>query len=346
MPRALPKIDLCTFRGRAQADKLSAALHKKYTQRMTLAKCLDGTMTSPVAAGRNVGVYSDNGLGVVIHNGRGWMMYRPWATALDVEHRLPRWGADFVVVKAPKSCGHRRMLLHNADTVGLTTIDGVAATSLSLNCLQQFFKYKADDALVSGKLRVVDFTNDEFKACTDAKIPKPPAAGFTIVRSSSRSTPRWHRAGSVLVRDSKGAHFLFGRDEDTYFGCELPAPAASIAEAYKVLMPAQAIGKAGVVRQGEWFFVPCKKPDLTRRLIEFEAAPEITLKVYAAILPRKNLIGNAHNLEASEIALCDNGLFVLNPSVHHIQHAPLNIKGWYSVHENLALRSVSVDGVD
>jgi len=76
---------------------------------------------------------------------------------------------------------------------------------------------------------------------------------------------RYHRSGNVLMEYAKGGirkHYVFGVDEEQYFGCELPKTAKNTTEALLTLAPSQAVDKKkkklkkGVLRQGEWFLIP------------------------------------------------------------------------------------------
>jgi hypothetical protein len=70
-----------------------------------------------------------------------------------------------------------------------------------------------------------------------------------------------HLDCKVNVPPSK-VYFLVGFDEKHMFVSMLPKAAASVADAHAVLMPKSVRGVPGVIRQGEFFFVPVTKKEL------------------------------------------------------------------------------------
>ena len=56
-------------------------------------------------------------------------------------------------------------------------------------------------------------------------------------------------------------HYLIGYDENKCFISQLPKPVKTVAEAIKALTPTGLI--KGHVRQGEWFFNPCSKAEIS-----------------------------------------------------------------------------------
>ena len=157
--------------------------------------------------------------------------------------------------------------------------------TISFNCLSRFYGRKlkgihkpADlrkigEWLRDGVLKVVDYTNDEFRPTSrsfKAKLKKaqdehdyrkrqiairntketamPPETGFTLIPTDTNKGYQWHRTGTVLIHDTRenGKTIILGRDEDTYFGCELPGHPKSIKAAFKMLVPKAAQDVAGV----------------------------------------------------------------------------------------------------
>jgi len=89
-----------------------------------------------------------------------------------------------------------------------------------------------------------------------------------------------HRLGAVLFT-IRGTSFLSSFDEQdrsNYFLCQVPGSPTTIEEAYENLVPdaVKALpSREGVLRQGDWFFIPVSEDKDTLRSIR-KAAPYIT----------------------------------------------------------------------
>lgn len=98
----------------------------------------------------------------------------------------------------------------------------------------------------------------------------------------------WHTADTVLIKtvrrrsivspDGETVYLLSGVDEGSYFLSELPGPASSLDEAYRLLKPkavhdAESAGLE-VQRQGEYYFVPTSltREDIREKMGRFAAA--------------------------------------------------------------------------
>lgn len=224
--------------------------------------------------------------------------------------------------------------------------------------------------LAKGEIELVDFTPDEGRdlrpedKVTLAKIRrdaskldatvtnqydyirnradqiKSPAFGFNLLNLNEPRKTRWHCTGTVVLRDGD-MHILMGRDDDTYFGCELPEACSSVAEAIKCLTPVAA-HQSSYFRQGEWFMVPVNKDDVP-------ALQDRVLTFYSeGVLPLDHPDSNEHTICTQEEGCVgkDGTVYVLNGTLKHEDHADLETKGWYSIHRNTAVRSFSQEGVD
>lgn len=262
----------------------------------------------------------------------------------------------------------------NPDAAYLECFDD--STQLSYECLCRFF----GDATTSdvcamfakGELRIIDkdqastytITKRDYEAhvrylsgeTTRAKAAIPPDYGYTLI-TPGYCDPYWHKSGTVLlkatfksrksyfkvdqyIKSQQDMYILLGQDDGTYFGVELPKPCRTLPSAYKTLMPKEAIGKYHL-RQGEWFLVPCKESDAPKTKDCFEVVSKL-------ILPRKDESSNQHILGASDIRIrkSDGVIFADTGDVTHSQHPTVSFSGWVTFHENTAVRSFSVDGVD
>jgi hypothetical protein len=140
--------------------------------------------------------------------------------------------------------------------------------------------------------------------------------------------------------------YLFGQDEGTYFGCELPPYAVrptTVADAFQLLTPVKARNKVGVQRQGEWFSVPTieeKVPSLDKCL----ASNNCCLN-----LPVAHPDSHLHEIQSVDIRLAKDGvIYALDPVVKHNagEHEDLVAQGWVMFACNTAVQSFSVEGVD
>lgn len=228
--------------------------------------------------------------------------------------------------------------------------------TLSFQCFRRFFfendVYKSISLLVSGKVKVLDVRPDETIEMTakelkeyerkglDYKyVPKyhPPQAGFTVVYPG-----KWHRPATLLVYHSESRRtIIFGQDEGSYFGCEVPGYPKTISDAFEALIPKELRGRKDLRRQGEWFFAPISKkavPPVEKSLVTY---------VESFCLPVENEDSKSHVVDCSKMRLTKDGrIYVCDPAVSHEDHDTLDLEGWYTVHRNLAKQSFSEQGVD
>lgn len=165
---------------------------------------------------------------------------------------------------------------------------------------------------------------------------------------SSEIIIQWHRPSNVLIKD-KNSHFLFGQDEGTYFGCILQDNVDTIKQAYISLMPPEARGKKGVLRQGEWFAIPVEEwivPKPTdKNVIMFGDA----LSSGYFDLPIEHEHSNRHNFVGTMIVTNKGDLYVRDFDIQHDEHlalTPNNSDTWYILRKNTAILSFSQEGVD
>lgn len=255
----------------------------------------------------------------------------------------------------------KSLLLLNADKaenddglVGEFGPDG--HPSVSFECLGQMYGGAAEAVkyLASGRLRLLDYTVEETIAFTakekilagdakKAKQLKSPRLGF------SRVGHRWHRASSVLLHDTKtNKFFVFGQDEGSYFGCELPKAAKTVQGAFDTLVP-DAVREVPFVRQGEWFFVPVDDKDVPATkdcALQFETGNGYPVED-AVFMPLETADSNRHHVCVAEGRVGPGGVvYVRDGTADHDEHESVVLTGWYAVYRNTAVRSVSQEGVD
>jgi hypothetical protein len=90
------------------------------------------------------------------------------------------------------------------------------------------------------------------------------------LRGKEVSEVRWHRMGTVVLRNSAdGSDLICSMDENNYFVSKLPTQVESVSEAFEALKPIEVVeweGKNGAAkRQGEWFF--CKVSETSELLV-------------------------------------------------------------------------------
>lgn len=165
-----------------------------------------------------------------------------------------------------------------------------------------------------------------------------------------------HFTGTSLF-DVDGHTYLFDIDrreikEGVFnpFLAEIPTKVKTITEAYEALKPkevkdaedAEAKGLK-VLRQGEWFFIPVKgsyEPDVNPRFDTNEPEnPAWNRKHTTGVL-------RAGENRPNEVTLFNSQHNLFSGTVTHSgrEHAPLELKGWYSAIPNTATKSFTITG--
>lgn len=245
---------------------------------------------------------------------------------------------------------------------------------LSFSCLVNLIAKKVINGfdkfkyLTKENLKIVDFSPAQTKEpsaalkkeCTKAKKKtgfnfkawsanqKPPTLGFTLIINESGKM-QWHKSATVLIRNGKES-YIMGQDDGTYFGCVLADHPSNLEGAYLSLMPEEARGIKGVVRQGEWFAIPVKDqksvPDRYSRdcLLWSDNHGDINGMTF----PIEDKNSNYHCFNHGEIIVTAKGFFARNFGIYHDEHPELSgMKDvWYSFARNTALYSFSAEKVD
>ena len=162
-----------------------------------------------------------------------------------------------------------------------------------------------------------------------------------------------HRSGAVVL-EYKGNYYLFGQDEGTYFGVQLPKAVNTLSQAYNALIPKKVQGKK-YVRQGEWFVVSLEEAGLELPALKdcvscYTNNNPISLNE-AVILPREEG-GNAHSIDLNPKGSYridfKNRIYAKGFGLSHDEHKSIykDDTKWYTFYKNTALKSVSQMGVD
>lgn len=138
----------------------------------------------------------------------------------------------------------------------------------------------------------------------------------------------FHKSGTVLFEDAiNGTQFVASVDEDSYFASELP-PGSSFDRGYQALLglapyearefPKRKVSplKAGVIRQGEWFFVPTK--DTIYHPVEH---PRESMLFETINMPRDDISSSLHTLSVGRVSAS---------STHPSDHTGI-LGGWVHV---------------
>ena len=174
----------------------------------------------------------------------------------------------------------------------------------------------------------------------------PPAPGFSLVNTSPAT---WHKSATVLIRSGKRT-FLMGQDEGTYFGCILADNPSSIDDAYTSLMPKEARGVKGVLRQGEWFAIPVKN----QKSVPNQFSPETILwsdienDDTSLCFGIEDDSSNHHHFRGEVIITKDGRYFARDFEISHNEHASMFGENgiWYTFARNTAKSSYSAERVD
>lgn len=239
--------------------------------------------------------------------------------------------------------------------------------TLSFSCLGMFDNrkggYRGSQMLREGLVTIVDWTADERRPINKSDLKKL-ASKDPVVRASAKPPQpgfvslgdEWHRSGYVLLKFGK-QYLLFGVDEGSYFGCQLPSKADSVSEALDILVPA-AVKNKSCPRQGEWFLeaIPKDKVPSVEKSLAYcsDFSDEDFGSEYGYLsdrtcftLPKADAKSNTHLVFCSEWRVGKDGvMYALDPEVIHRDHATVGQNGWVRFHENTAVQSFSIAGVD
>lgn len=266
--------------------------------------------------------------------------------------------------------GFRVLVLLNADDgysggSSCSLVDrfnGYDMPVISFMCLAQFWDEKKVDNVVrrlaKGEVKLLSYTPDEriqFTANEKRGLKnhghlgmKPPKLGFSIVGSGRGSEMYWHRSGTCLFHDvKKNRHLLFGQDEGSYFGCELPGSVSTATEAFEMLTP-DAVKDKLFQRQGEWFAVEVAVKNVPAGLdCAFMFNSDSCCHNGCCFLPLERSDSHHHSVITSDGRVGKDGkLYVHNARLEHDEHSNLTLDGWHVLYRNTAVRSVSQEGVD
>jgi len=263
-----------------------------------------------------------------------------------------------MIVKSPNK-SHKLLLINNADFDDSEDLaygaDSDQMVSMSFLCFYRMFSndvirgqismvkekeldLRAAELFVQRKMKILDVWGDSI---VRAPATESPGLGYTWLRYRGY----WHRSGTLLIQ-CRNKTYLFGADEGAYFGVELSEKVKTIKEAYKSLMPKEIRNKKGVLRQGEWFFVPVS-------VNELPAVDKCVAEFVNISLPRASEESNLHEVTGCEDGRIDQdgNIFFFNDGyvdIDHDEHEDLHFtkSGWYRVYKNTAVRSMSQTGVD
>lgn len=247
---------------------------------------------------------------------------------------------------------------------------------ISFDCVSNLF---GDDIK---SCKIVHYTGDESftrPKLNRESILKRMKEGFTPDRhtlSDLRNNPRqkaftgitFHKSGNVLLKHGRNTYGIFGFDDGQYFGCELPAGVSpeTCSEGLECLRPADVPITA--MRQGEWFFMKVadeapvhsvQLPSEVREALVMAMAPKTThydsqgrrreiksKQEFVFYLPLDDVDSNQHTVTCERFAVGNDAFYAMNFSCTHLEHPTIKGNGWYKIVKNLAVRSVSAEGVD
>lgn len=199
-------------------------------------------------------------------------------------------------------------------------------------------------------IKMVDYVPQEIKelsakerGISSARLPKY-NGDYTIEYQNGKRV--WHKPSKCLFK-CNNTYYVMGRDEGTYFACELPPVTGyymNVKHGFDALVPSEAKGKKGVIRQGEWFAIPVREQEVPK------IGPDIIFNSFLP-LPIEDTQSNIHSLETNNmfhIRVKDGVFYAKNWSLEHDDHDFIEGKTgiWYKFARNTAIRSVSQEGVD
>jgi hypothetical protein len=336
------------------------------------------TLTDYLQKGTDTGVQCEGGIAVWDEDGRAYsilgnLVYYVdeladyfWNPSADLD-------ADPCAILVPKRKGFD--VVHNGDedNVYHNLQDLIPdAPTVSFRCINRLLDLDESDHIVVGQMCgkkqivFVDYTPDSKLPVTAAQRAKYRAKvkayrvkhgydpvnardthpdgprGYTFMPGGPGVPYKWHRAATVLFRDTRkrGASYMLGQDEGTYFGLELPGHPKTIDKAFESLVPRSIRKIEGVKRQGEWFVVPLSEDEVPHIHECVEVCGD-------AILPKDDADSNNHEVDGGHVIVGPDGtVYAQNSRLSHDEHEAVRMEGWCKYVVSTAVRSVSVEGVD
>jgi hypothetical protein len=273
----------------------------------------------------------------------------------------PNYGDDTVV---ELSLNYKRDVLQIK--LGTPTDDDTATPPPSLEVVATSAKHRqAVLALVEGDRAVVK-TVDLVKATKEAEpthqevisnfpVNLPPKSTYKVkslgkeAHGDDGKYVAWRYEVTAKAPASKQS-FLVGKDERHLFICALPKVAKSVAQAHEILKPKEIRGKKGVLRQGEFFFIPATKQELSALASEGKNGAELDSD--PTNLDDGNSDHGAHNIATIYYAkrgkkgkkgkpVRDQKKEMVTGIVQNDRHSRLVLNGWYRVVKNTELEGQS-----
>ena len=198
---------------------------------------------------------------------------------------------------------------------------------------------------------------------TISKPWTPPSTGMFVPYKTDKPSTKvegyWHVTGATVIEmeeKGKSKYLLCSMDENKYFVAVLPRKPKSVKDAFESLKPAAVIkaekaGK-GVLRQGEYFFVPTGMDDAA-----MANKMDIVKPVLRASSPVKGLPAHPSRTEPSPHShevrwyKFQNKIYVTGTVYHRSnglstgEHKSLKLGDqWYEVHPNTELASWGSSG--
>jgi hypothetical protein len=171
----------------------------------------------------------------------------------------------------------------------------------------------------------------------------------------------------LLTREGKKkARFLAGHDERHWFVAAIPekTPVSTVRAAKAALQPAPAKEASGVVRQGEWFFIPRPKEKIDEKLVLHDepltrgrgskphrcqdlvrTGGETVYVKGAQILPEAAYAKLEAKAKHGWQVMRRNPKVFVRGRIRHSDHKTVTLKGWNEVVMNTENQSVAMQHV-
>ena len=170
---------------------------------------------------------------------------------------------------------------------------------------------------------------------------------------------KWEKRAEIPKDTGTVRRFLCGYDEREYFIAALPSSsnATSVQAAFRDLKPGPVKidggRQSGVLRQGEWFFIPQKNFDPTKHLIHRwepmvragggkpHMAEQLIRTEGKTVTFRKGEVMPNGRVAPRDTSMSEVGAVYVTGKVRHPDHKTKELHGWYKV---LANTETSHDG--